>query len=170
MTAVQIDEVSYVDARAGHDKFYRTFVIGQTWLTQYGRSGTLGTFTKIVETADHDAAVKAAAAKIRSKVTKGYVPKRSGAVQGVTDLTDVTVLDDAARQLPVGDNPAPVETSTAPTVELGEVAVLPDQVSEVVAVLGWRPPSTAVPTDLAPELPVRPIRLSSRSSTTRSGC
>lgn len=157
MTAVQIDEVSYVDARAGHDKFYRTFVIGQAWLTQYGRSGTLGTFTKIVETADHDAAVKAAASKIRSKVKKGYVPKRSGTVEGIADLSDVTVLDDAAHQLPIGDNPTSVDMGAAPTVDLAGAEVRPNRVAEVVAVLAWRPSAAAVPTDLTPELPVRPM-------------
>lgn len=52
-TNVEIQEVEYVDRHAGvaggsgSDKFYRIFVFDSSWLVQYGRNGTVGTFGKI---------------------------------------------------------------------------------------------------------------------------
>lgn len=60
-TTIHITEAQYIDPRAGNDKFYRTYVLGSTWVTQYGRNGTIGTFTKLIEVASEDAAAKAAA-------------------------------------------------------------------------------------------------------------
>ncbi len=116
---VSVREASYVDPRAGHNKFYRVFVAGNRWCSQYGRRGTAGTFTKIVEAAEEAAATKAADAKFISKVKKGYEPSLSGVVM-VADMSDTGALDLAVQALPVGNNavagpvPSPVAADPPP--------------------------------------------------------
>ncbi|OUS97385.1 WGR domain-containing protein [Rhodococcus sp. NCIMB 12038] len=129
MTEIHIAEAQYVDPRAGNDKFYRTFVIGSSWVTQYGRNGTIGTFTKLVETASEMAAVEAAAAKFTSKVKKGYAPSQAGSLilDRVVDLGSLDVLDELADRLPASSGAAAsaVMHEPAATVDLGP-EVLPD--------------------------------------------
>ena len=96
--SVTVREATYVDPRAGNDKFYRVYVSGNQWFSQYGRNGTLGTFTKVVDATDAAAATKAADAKFGSKLKKGYAPSRSGVVT-VTDLGDIGSLDSAVDTL-----------------------------------------------------------------------
>lgn len=100
-----ITEAEYIDPRSGNDKFYRTFAFGSTWVSQYGRNGTVGTFTKPVSESSDDAAREAAAKKFTAKVKKGYNPTRSGELilNEPFRLDDLTRLDDLARQLPEGD-------------------------------------------------------------------
>ena len=35
---ISISEAGYIDHRAGNDKFYRVFVLGSSWVSQYGRN------------------------------------------------------------------------------------------------------------------------------------
>lgn len=103
-TTIKIQEANYVDPRAGNDKFYRVFVIGSAWVTQYGRNGTIGTFTKLVEETTPEAALKAAEAKMLSKIKKGYDTSRSGEVTSHDAITsdNLALLDDLAAILPLG--------------------------------------------------------------------
>lgn len=123
MTDIIINEAVYVDPAAGHDKFYRTFVIGNIWLTQYGRNGTSGTFTKVVHATDEQTAVTAAAAKLLAKNKKGYRSSRSGTVTvSNATITDLQAhLDDLATRLPQGSAGGEVAAGTtapAANVEL----------------------------------------------------
>lgn len=156
-TAVAIREATYIDPRAGNDKFYRVYCAGHLWCAQYGRNGTPGTFTKVTAAADAAAATKAADAKFASKVKKGYNPTRSGTVL-VPSLTETGALDAAAEALPLGDNATtPVATPVAaiPTTRPAR----PDATALVVAALDAAPvpDSMAVAADIAPPLPTRPM-------------
>jgi predicted DNA-binding WGR domain protein len=159
-TAVVVREATYIDPRAGSDKFYRVFVAGNRWCSQYGRRGTAGTFTKIVEAADEAAATKAADAKFISKVKKGYEPSLSGVVM-VADMSDTGALDLAVQALPVGNNavagPVPIPVAADPTAITGDRR--DDLTPQVVAALEASPvrAAAAVPADTAPDLPVRPM-------------
>lgn len=103
-TQIAVHEATYIDPRAGNDKFYRTFSFGSRWVTQFGRNGTLGTFTKVVTEADEEAARTAAGKKFASKVKKGYDPTRAGDVlfDGEIGAENVHVLDALAASLPAG--------------------------------------------------------------------
>lgn len=127
MTEIHIAEAQYVDPRAGNDKFYRTFVLGSSWVTQYGRNGTIGTFTKLVEAASEEAAAAAAAAKFTSKVKKGYAPSRAGSLtlDRVVDSGSLGLLDELADLLPASSGAAVVVREPAAAVDLGPEA-LPD--------------------------------------------
>lgn len=156
-STVVVREAVYIDPRAGNDKFYRVYAFGNRWVTQYGRNGTVGTFTKIVTAADDAAAGNAADAKFASKVKKGYEPTRSGTiiVAGDIDADTLDRLDSAAESLP-GSGDIPVAgLAAAPTVDVAEV--LPDKVSDVVSALAAHPGDPATDNDIAPSLPVRPM-------------
>lgn len=159
-TEITVHEAQYVDPRAGNDKFYRTFVIGSDWVTQYGRNGAIGTFTKLVNEADADAATKAAEKKFTSKVKKGYDPTRSGVVVFDGDVTadNIHVLDALAATLPQGEA-GEVATSTEPVQVAAVDTVLPDATDKVVSALHAVGADTrpAVATDTAPTLPTRPM-------------
>lgn len=154
---VHIQEAQYVDPRAGNDKFYRVFAFGSAWITQYGRNGTLGTFTKLIEDASPEAAQKAADSKFAAKVKKGYEPVRSGSVPVNPVLIDgdVSVLDAVAERLPAGSaagiTHAPVEAA-----DLGQV-VLADVTAQVVTALSKHSLNPAQPSHMKPVLPVRPM-------------
>lgn len=81
MPTVHIHEAQLVDPAAGNDKFYRTYLWDSCWLTQYGRNGEAGTFTKLVTAASPEAAATAAAKKLDSKVKKGYQPTGAGSIE-----------------------------------------------------------------------------------------
>lgn len=159
MTAniVSIQEANYVDPRAGNDKFYRTFVIGSFWVTQYGRNGTLGTFTKVIEAANSPAAMKAADAKFLSKVKKGYNPVRSGEVStsAPIELDDLSILDSLAQSLPMGATHT-IVTAPVSAVELQQ-QVLNDLTPVVAGVLNDVPSRVTTPDDISPTLPMRPM-------------
>lgn len=151
--SVTVREATYVDPRAGNDKFYRVYVSGNQWFSQYGRNGTIGTFTKVVDATDAAAATKAADAKFGSKLKKGYAPSRSGVVT-VTDLGDIGSLDSAVDTLRTGvaDNAATPPPVAA--VATSVAAELPDRTVEVAAALdAILPAHTAVSADL----PMRPM-------------
>lgn len=160
MTAtIHIREATYIDPRAGNDKFYRVFVFGNRWVTQYGRNGTVGTFTKIVEASNDERATKAAEAKLASKVKKGYQPSKSGTVTVETLGDDLTVLDQAADTLAPGDTaPSAVADTPVPVTEL-DAPVRDDLVPAVRAGLAAAEIAgeTATPADMRPDLPVRPM-------------
>lgn len=153
-----INEAVYVDPRAGNDKFYRTFSFGSAWVSQYGRNGTLGTFTKIVEAASPEAAAKAAAAKFAGKVKKGYEPVRSAAVETSAVITagNLTLLSELAEGLPLGDfvgivtEPVAAAELSAPREDRTAVAV------EALTAGAFRV-SPAIAGDTTPSLPVRPM-------------
>ena len=158
-TDITIAEAAYIDPRAGNDKFYRTYVLGSSWVTQYGRNGTIGTFTKLIETASPGAAQKAATAKFASKVKKGYDPVRSGTVTSTTDITaeNLVLLDELAQLLPAGVA-ATVIAQPVNAVDLG--AQRADDLTDAVATALWNSFSTGsvvLQSDLAPDLPVRPM-------------
>lgn len=159
MTTVHIEEAQYVDPRSGNDKFYRTYRFGATWLTQYGRNGTAGTFTKPVEAATEIEAAAAAAKKLTSKVKKGYEPVRSGSVAVTQTATEgiLPLLDQLAQGLPAGTTTG-IITAPVEAVELAERAA--DLTAMAVAALTEQSnhhASPASPEDLAPSLPVRPM-------------
>ncbi|GAB36202.1 ATP-dependent DNA ligase [Gordonia otitidis] len=166
-----ISEATYVDPRAGHDKFYRVYTFGRSWVAQYGRNETLGTFTKVAEAADEQAATKAATAKLAGKVRKGYTPSRSGRVSFEGEVTDVTVLDRLADRLPTNGDPVPhgdaplLPTATATSLD-GDP--LPDVTATVRTVLSDSGISsvTARADDLDPKLPMRPMLASVQPDTT----
>lgn len=163
-----ITEAEYIDPRSGNDKFYRTFAFGSTWVSQYGRNGTVGTFTKPVSETSDDAAREAAAKKFAAKVKKGYNPTRTGEL--VLDepfrLEDLTRLDDLARQLPEGDGSGtPIHHEPAQAVELN-TAARPDVTSRVIDALGRHPRDTARAEDVTPPLPVRPMLASVQPEST----
>lgn len=154
-TAVTVREAEYVDPRAGNDKFYRTFVWDTFWVSQYGRNGTLGTFTKAVDAGSHEAAVTAAEKKFDSKVKKGYNPTRQGTVLAADPIgEDLAVLDVLAAQ--VGAD----TTHAGEPVAAAEVTTTLDDVTpDVIHTLvdrgyGWRP---ATAEDIDPSLPTRPM-------------
>ena len=164
MTTIYIREATYVDPRAGNDEYYRTFVFGSSWVTQYGRNGTAGTFTKVVNAADEVAANKAAAAKLASKVRKGYEPARAGIVTIAGNLVDVTVLDQLVDDLPpdTADRPRDAQMVAAVLPQVGPTSILGDDslddvTAEVVAMLGGMPADAAADEDSSPTLPVRPM-------------
>lgn len=165
---ISISEANYVDRRAGNDKFYRTFVFGSSWISQYGRNGTLGTFTKLIELTSPEAAQKAADAKFAAKVKKGYNPVRSGQVISSIDIDqdNLTLLDELASTLPMGENQTIVTEPVNP-VELGTQAT-PSLVSAVRDKLAAQFPNATAVTDedLHPTLPVRPMLASVQDETT----
>jgi predicted DNA-binding WGR domain protein len=120
-TNITIQEATYVDERSRNDKFFRTFAFDSSWVTQYGRNGTLGTFTKIVDAASPEAAQSAADAKFASKVKKGYNPKRAGVVASPfgIDITNVTALDDLVEALPEGTSTG-IVTEPVAAKDLGD--------------------------------------------------
>lgn len=168
-TQVTVHEAQYIDPRAGNDKFYRTFVIGTDWVTQYGKNGSVGTFTKLVTEADEDAATAAAGKKFTSKVKKGYNPVRSGIVQFESGITEANlhVLDALANSLPEGEA-GEVSTSTEPVKVAAVDTVLDDVTDKVIRALhadgaDSRP---AEVTDTAPTLPTRPMLASVQPAAT----
>ncbi|NLU64911.1 WGR domain-containing protein [Rhodococcus sp. HNM0563] len=157
-TTAHINEAVYIDPRAGNDKFYRTFTFGSAWVSQYGRNGTLGTFTKIVETASPEAAVKAAAAKFAGKVKKGYEPVRSGGVETSTVITadNLAVLDTLVESLHKGDAVGIVtEPVTAVEMDTRREDFTAAAVEALTATSFLGEP--AVAEDTMPSLPVRPM-------------
>ena len=171
-TNITVQEAEYIDPRAGNDKFYRTFAFGSVWVAQYGRNGTLGTFTKITPAASPEAAAEAASRKFAEKVKKGYNPVRSGTV--ATDIgieaCNVSLLDELAASLPAGQSvgivttPVPaadIQTARRPDITPG----IADRLDEIT---GWLPVRPAVPADMNPDLPVRPMLASTQSAETIS--
>lgn len=168
-TSITVREATYVDPRSGNDKFYRTFVVagdGPTgpavWLSQYGRNGTAGTFTKPEFVKGEETAQAAADKKFDSKVKKGYNPTRQGTIAYAGELTfegaglkdTQGVLDNLATQ--VG-----TDTTHAgePVVAAEVTTTLEDVTHDVIHTLvergfGWRPTTTE---DTNPSLPTRPM-------------
>lgn len=163
-TEITIQEAQYVDPRAGNDKFFRTFVFDSSWVTQYGRNGTIGTFTKIIEAGNAQAAQKAADAKFASKVKKGYDPVRSGSIgsQVAIGSSNIALLDELAEALPAGTTTT-IVTKAVSAVDLG-VDRAADQTPCVRAAFqnGYR----ATNEDLHPALPMRPMLASTQPDTT----
>lgn len=156
-TQISIQEANYVDPRAGNDKFYRVFVVGPTWLTQYGRNGTLGTFTKVIDAGSPAAAQSAASKKFAEKVKKGYNPVRSGEVNTVEtiELDDLSLLDTLAQSLPLGDTHTIVTEPINPvTLTQPRRADLIDSVQLFLSTSDARATTTA---DFAPTMPTRPM-------------
>lgn len=162
MTEIHISEAQYVDPRSGNDKFYRTFVIGSQWVTQYGRNQTAGTFTKLVNATSEQAAVAAAAAKLGTKVKKGYVPSRAGSlsITGVITNSNLCVLDELVGKLPLSSLTPAADTGSerAPVIDLDLDARRPDCSSALESLLG----TLAQPTDghepsMHASLPLRPM-------------
>ena len=167
---ITIREASYIDERAGNDKFYRTFSFGSSWVSQYGANGTLGTFTKIVTVESPAAAQSAAAAKFATKVKKGYLPERSGIVVSETsiDAANVTALDELAELLPKGTSTT-IVSKPVEAVDLGgqRAADLTRNVSayltrNVSAYLTSGRMAQAE--DVSPTLPMRPMLASTQSA------
>lgn len=155
-TSITVREATYVDPRSGNDKFYRTFVFGSSWVSQYGRNGTLGTFTKAVDAGSPEAALTAADKKFDSKVKKGYNPTRQGTVVSTEPIgEDLAVLDVLATQ--VGAD----TTHASEPVEAAAVATTLDDVTDKVVdsllahdTAGWR---NTTKDDTDPALPTRPM-------------
>lgn len=154
-TEITVREATYVDPRSGSDKFYRTFVWDTLWVSQYGRNGTLGTFTKAVDAGSHEAALVAADKKFDSKVKKGYNPTRQGTVLSADPISaDLAVLDVLVSQ--VG---ADTTHAGEPVVAAEVATTLDDATPDVIHALiergyGWRPTTDE---DVAPSLPTRPM-------------
>lgn len=170
--AIHITEAQYVDPRAGNDKFYRTYVMGSSWVTQYGRNDTIGTFTKLVEAGSEDAASKAAAAKFISKVKKGYVPTRAGslALDRPIGADDLALLDDLVRRLPDSSDEAAAGVIREPVaaVDLGPV-VLPDLTGTVESALAAAVAGSAPDPVARVELPLRPMLAATLSQDSLDG-
>lgn len=163
-TNIAIQEATYIDPRTGNDKFYRTFAFASAWLTQYGRNGTVGTFTKIIEAASPEAAQQAADAKFLSKIKKGYNPVRSGTVSSEVEPTaeNIALLDELAQVLPQGTSTSIVSRPVA-AVDLG--CQRADDLTAVVSATlqGGR---IATAEDISPTLPVRPMLASTQPAET----
>lgn len=161
-----ISEAEYIDPRAGNDKFYRVFAFGSTWISQYGRSGAIGTFTKPVQAASEEEARSEAAKKFASKIKKGYTPTRSGELllneeidtQALTrDRSALAALDTLAQQLPVSGasgNPTIIEPIQPVTLDTEPRA---DLTGDLIAALHHHTSRPSIPDDLTPPLPVRPM-------------
>lgn len=164
---ISISEAGYIDPRAGNDKFYRVFVLGSSWVSQYGRNGTAGTFTKLIELATPEAAQKAADAKFAAKVKKGYNPVRSGQVDSSIsiDQSNLMLLDELAGTLPLGQSQT-ITTEPINPVELG-AQTAPSLTAAVRDKLETRfRGDTPTTEDLQPALPVRPMLASVQDQTT----
>lgn len=163
-TNIIIQEAAYVDPRAGNDKFFRTFAFGSSWVTQYGRNGTIGTFTKIVDAASPEAAQSAAEAKYASKVKKGYDPVRSGivATETIIDATSLAILDELAETLPAGTSTSLV-TAPIAAKDLGSLRA-PDLTVVVSATL--KSGRMASAEEVHPSLPMRPMLASTQPDET----
>lgn len=157
-TEITVRHAEYVDPRAGNDKFYRTFVFGSSWVTQYGKNGSVGTVTKVVQEASPEAAQAAADKKFDSKVKKGYSPVRQGTVvfDGEVTPENIHVLDAIAGQ--VGEDTShdsgPVAVAEVTQTLPDATAAVAEALAEVVLVGRSR---DAVDTDTAPDLPTRPM-------------
>lgn len=164
---ISISEAGYIDPRAGNDKFYRVFVLGSSWVSQYGRNGTAGTFTKLIELATPEAAQKAADAKFAAKVKKGYNPVRAGQVDSSIsiDQSNLMLLDELAGTLPLGQSQT-ITTEPVNPVELG-AQTAPSLTAAVRDKLETRfRGDTPTAEDLQPALPVRPMLASVQDQTT----
>lgn len=159
-TNITIREGQYIDPRAGNDKFYRVFVIGSAWVTQYGRNGTLGTFTKLVQESDEEAALVAAGKKFDAKVKKGYNPTRAGVVDFEAQITaeDLHVLDYLVARVPESGS-GEVWLDQEPVQVAAVETTLADITGDVVAALlaARVPTRPAVAVDTHPSLPTRPM-------------
>lgn len=159
-TQIHIAEAQFVDPRAGNDKFYRTFVLGSSWVTQYGRNGTVGTFTKLVEAVSEEAAITAAAAKFTSKVKKGYAPSRAGSLRldRVVDSGNLDLLDELASRLPDSVDAAASMVIREPVavVDVGP-EVLPDCSALLDSVLAAAGVAPAISMSTGSSLPLRPM-------------
>lgn len=162
-TTITVREAIYIDPRAGNDKFYRVYVEADRWRTQYGRNGTAGTFTKVVETTDDATAAKAAAAKFASKIKKGYNVSRSGTVLA-SGLSDTGTLDAAVESMPLGDSATTGPTPIPAAVPVPLDAARDDRTAQVVESLDVAPvpADTAQPADVSPDLPTRPMLASAQ--------
>ena len=155
-TEITVREATYIDPRAGNDKFYRTFVWGSLWASQYGRNGTAGTFTKAVDAGSHEDALAAADKKFDSKIKKGYSPTRQGTVASAEPIgEDLSVLDVLAAG--VGED----TTHQSEPVKAATVATTLDDATDTVVqellahdTAGHRP---ATAEDTNPTLPTRPM-------------
>lgn len=159
---VTIHHAEYIDPRAGNDKFYRVVVAGASWVTQYGRNGTLGTLTKPVTTDNPEAAATAAAKKFDAKVKKGYTPTRQGSldVTGL-DLSDAAAIDTLVAALPADASHTPAPgTSPVPTVDLGADTPITSRMEQARQALGGLPGlrrDRLVDDITGEDLPVRPM-------------
>lgn len=157
-TIVSIREAAYIDPRAGNDKFYRTYAFGTSFVSQYGRNGTAGTFTKPEVHESQQAAGAAAAKKFDSKVKKGYNPTRQGEV--ATSLAEPTNADLDALAEHIGADPThDPGTQGTEVVYQTTAGDLPDATATVVAALDAASVSSreAVTNDTNPSLPTRPM-------------
>lgn len=155
---ISISEAGYIDPRAGNDKFYRVFVLGSSWVSQYGRNGTAGTFTKLIELATPEAAQKAADAKFAAKVKKGYNPVRAGQVDSSVDIDqgNLALLDELAGTLPLGESQTIVTEPVNP-VDLGAQVEQPLTSAAREKIETRFHGAKAAEEDLRPMLPVRPM-------------
>lgn len=160
---ISIQEANYVDPRAGNDKFYRVFTLGSSWVTQYGRSGTMGVFTKIIDAGDTSAAKKAADAKFLSKIKKGYNPVRTGTITCGVKITEknVSMLDALAQKLPLGATHT-VVSAPVNAIDLNQ-QIRTDLTSDVRLALKDTVSRDTMDKDLNPPLPVRPMLASVQS-------
>ena len=109
---VAVTTVTLIDPTANHQKFYRTFALGDYVAYQWGRIGTAGQF-KIEGHSGRHARDTAAQGKIRAKQAKGY-----GSLRGNTFSFD---LDNFERLLQKGDKAA--GNALAATLEAIEAGV-----------------------------------------------
>jgi predicted DNA-binding WGR domain protein len=162
-TIVTIRAAELVDPRAGNDKFYRVFVAGSSWCAQYGRNGTVGTFTKLVDAGTTEDAHAAANAKFIGKLKKGYTETRAGVVNTATAISelDLTVLDSLVEAITPTGTPSAARHLAAPATRAGDTdnASVPDVALTVSTALRdagiLTIPATTEHTN--PTLPVRPM-------------
>jgi len=171
-TDVTIHEARYVDSRAGNDKFYRTFVFGSSWVTQYGRNGSVGTFTPLISSGSPSAAQEQADAKFLSKIKKGYEPARSGIITTDIDFNsdNTALLDPLADALPLRNN-TDLDLQTARVPARISVSAVSKKAADLTGAVGTKLTKfavnwTATDSDLNPLLPVRPMLASIQPSET----
>lgn len=96
MILVNAEELQYIDRTAGHDKFYRVFQWGSTFVIQYGRNGTYGVF-KRTTCADEGAAVAGATKQRKAKFSKGYECVKNALLSFSEEPTDAQLDTAMAR-------------------------------------------------------------------------
>ncbi len=163
MTDILIYEAQFIDPRANSDKFYRVFAFGSFWTSQYGRNGTAGTFTAVMDAGSPEGAIAAAEKKFAEKIKKGYELSRtvSSRTSHLGGAIDTMLLDRIARtpHLDSADPPPQPRATALPGVEAVAIPARRDDLTPLVVTAltrfgGERP---AEPEDLNPALPLRPM-------------
>ena len=85
--SIEIVAAEYTYQQGGSDKFYRLFRFGSKFVTQYGRTGTFGTFTTKAF-ADAAAATKAFDAETKKRLSKGYTLAKTATFTADTEPAD----------------------------------------------------------------------------------